>query len=608
MISITKTNNIENNLDKQNLLLSILHQNYTKWNDASKQSTKNQSWRNNFNLIQPDKILIKGNNNEFKSIPNQFPTIINDIKNFNEWKKSFNNTPNNNILIKMNDTFKYIDNNAEQWNTAYNFYNSLYKNINSIQHDAILTKKSNNQISSIQASHHDLNSTIVKRDNDGSFHTNKIFLNHINEINNSIHINTKKIITSGTITSNNFIGNLQGNIPIHTDIISNNNQYILFSNIKNGNTIPNTGFIAYNPSTDTLYCTNINAININYKNNIDNPFNNIPHDKIIIKGKNKNEFTFTDNNSNKWNETYDTISNATSIDTPNTIVKRNNHNNIYTSKFISLNKTNKEQNEYINNMQNGIISNYINIFDNIEYKHAWTIFSSINIINNYQQINRLYFNQQKQNNKNTSSIWISSSAYTKNIHVKQIKCSPKQDVIINNLSNLNGYIVSSSGEFYNIFNINGNSPPNIPQICESIPTFILSNTQKDKTVLGVIDEYDKKISCYFNDGTYNKFRKFSWSVFNYATNGNYPDKDRFKINTSGHGAVMVSNFNGNIQNGDYITTWNQGIGMKQNDNTLHNYTVAKSLQNENFSNDFEIITYKNVEYKFKLIGCTYLCG
>jgi hypothetical protein len=34
--------------------------------------------------------------------------------------------------------------------------------------------------------------------------------------------------------------------------------------------------------------------------------------------------------------------------------------------------------------------------------------------------------------------------------------------------------------------------------------------------------------------------------------------------------------NGSLESGDYITTCNlQGYGMKQNDDFLHNYTVAK---------------------------------
>ncbi len=41
-----------------------------------------------------------------------------------------------------------------------------------------------------------------------------------------------------------------------------------------------------------------------------------------------------------------------------------------------------------------------------------------------------------------------------------------------------------------------------------------------------------------------------------------------------------------------------GKGMKQDDDLLHNYTVAKSLEDVSFSNPSEV----------KQISCTYHCG
>jgi hypothetical protein len=70
--------------------------------------------------------------------------------------------------------------------------------------------------------------------------------------------------------------------------------------------------------------------------------------------------------------------------------------------------------------------------------------------------------------------------------------------------------------------------------------------------------------------------------------------------------VLCSNKNGNVENGDYITTSTlPGIGQKQNDGFLMNYTVAKSLQNEDFTSGYEE-TEDGIRYK--LIGCTYHCG
>ena len=76
---------------------------------------------------------------------------------------------------------------------------------------------------------------------------------------------------------------------------------------------------------------------------------------------------------------------------------------------------------------------------------------------------------------------------------------------------------------------------------------------------------------------------------------------------------MVCNINGNIENGDYITTSHiEGLGMKQDDDLLHNYTVAKSVMDCDFSSNTNYvlgsIEHNGVTYKTALIGCTYHCG
>ena len=69
----------------------------------------------------------------------------------------------------------------------------------------------------------------------------------------------------------------------------------------------------------------------------------------------------------------------------------------------------------------------------------------------------------------------------------------------------------------------------------------------------------------------------------------------------GDGVILVNNQNGNIENGDYITTasGSGGYGCKQNDDILHNYTVAKSLTDVDWSTE---------PSSSKLIPCTYHCG
>jgi hypothetical protein len=52
----------------------------------------------------------------------------------------------------------------------------------------------------------------------------------------------------------------------------------------------------------------------------------------------------------------------------------------------------------------------------------------------------------------------------------------------------------------------------------------------------------------------------------------------------GEGAIWVTNKNGSLESGDYITTCDlSGYGMKQDDDILHNYTVAKITMNCDFN-------------------------
>ena len=72
---------------------------------------------------------------------------------------------------------------------------------------------------------------------------------------------------------------------------------------------------------------------------------------------------------------------------------------------------------------------------------------------------------------------------------------------------------------------------------------------------------------------------------------------------------MVCNINGNLENGDYITTSAiEGLGMKQDDDLLHNYTVAKITEDCDFSSGTTQTAHNGQAYKWKLVGCTYHCG
>jgi co-chaperonin GroES (HSP10) len=65
----------------------------------------------------------------------------------------------------------------------------------------------------------------------------------------------------------------------------------------------------------------------------------------------------------------------------------------------------------------------------------------------------------------------------------------------------------------------------------------------------------------------------------------------------GDGHVLVCNEGGDIEVGDYICSSNtSGHGMKQDDDILHNYTVAKATEAVNWTSEGQ---------NTKLISCTY---
>jgi co-chaperonin GroES (HSP10) len=82
-----------------------------------------------------------------------------------------------------------------------------------------------------------------------------------------------------------------------------------------------------------------------------------------------------------------------------------------------------------------------------------------------------------------------------------------------------------------------------------------------------------------------------------------PDEElrtKHSVLSVGDGHVLVCSQNGNIETGDYICSSNtEGHGMKQDDDLLHNYTVAKASEPVVWSEE------SGIE---KLIACTYHCG
>jgi hypothetical protein len=100
---------------------------------------------------------------------------------------------------------------------------------------------------------------------------------------------------------------------------------------------------------------------------------------------------------------------------------------------------------------------------------------------------------------------------------------------------------------------------------ESIPVVCLSNVVNDKNVFGVVDRHE-------HGGTARVQQNGIGNVTQEKERGD----NRVIVNSIGEGAMWVTNTNGNLVSGDYITTSNvAGYGQKQDDDIVHSYTVAK---------------------------------
>ena len=153
-----------------------------------------------------------------------------------------------------------------------------------------------------------------------------------------------------------------------------------------------------------------------------------------------------------------------------------------------------------------------------------------------------------------------------------------------------GYIVCSTGSMSG----------GIISINESIPVVEYSNNVKDVRVFGVIsDEEDEKSDT----------REYASGVF-VSVVDKANDDNRLIINSVGEGAIWVCNNNGNLLNGDYITTSNiEGLGQKQDDDIMHSYTVAKITMDCDFTgNNGQYEVVDEGTYIRAFVGCTYHCG
>jgi hypothetical protein len=79
----------------------------------------------------------------------------------------------------------------------------------------------------------------------------------------------------------------------------------------------------------------------------------------------------------------------------------------------------------------------------------------------------------------------------------------------------------------------------------------------------------------------------------------HDDYDLVDINAVGEGAINVCGENGDISKGDLIVTSSiPGKGLKQADDIVRSYTVAKAREDVTFDSPTQV----------KMVACIYLCG
>jgi hypothetical protein len=148
-------------------------------------------------------------------------------------------------------------------------------------------------------------------------------------------------------------------------------------------------------------------------------------------------------------------------------------------------------------------------------------------------------------------------------------------------------------------------------INEAVPIVTLSSTSNDKRCFGVITNYDNVQYMKKEDGT--PYLDYEDSGFGnqFGTN----DPMFVRINSVGEGSIWVCDKNGNLENGDYITTSSlPGYGMRQDDDILRNFTVAKITMDCDFSSlpswvpVRDITLDDGITYHCAFVGCTYHCG
>lgn len=147
-----------------------------------------------------------------------------------------------------------------------------------------------------------------------------------------------------------------------------------------------------------------------------------------------------------------------------------------------------------------------------------------------------------------------------------------RDMSISDISNCIGLIVVSDNNTYVNMGDGLKRGAGAITISESLPLVSLSRKPNDKRCFGVISLTEDS-------------EKREWCAGSFVTPYEKEKGDtRAFINSVGEGAIWVLNSAGSLEAGDYITTSAvPGYGQRQDDDLLHNYTVAKITMDCDFN-------------------------
>ncbi len=126
-------------------------------------------------------------------------------------------------------------------------------------------------------------------------------------------------------------------------------------------------------------------------------------------------------------------------------------------------------------------------------------------------------------------------------------------------------------------------------ISSTLPTVKLSDVANDKAVFGVLVAGAALVEDHWYQAT---------ETARFAT-----------VNALGEGRVWVSNINGNIETGDYISTSTiPGYGQIQADDLLHSYTLGKAIETVDWDSITGTVEHNGRAFKVYLVAVVYTSG